>query len=75
MTRTQRQFVFFGALLMLNATLVFLGFALGLMDDLPGAGELPGPLASMPKWCTGVPIVYSVLTVRRTLLARHPGTS
>ena len=45
MTRTQRQFVFFGALLMLNATLVFLGFALGLMDDLPGAGELPEPLA------------------------------
>ena len=58
MTSTQRHFALFGALLILNATLVFLGFALGLMDGLPGAGKLPEPLASMPKWVLGLANVF-----------------
>jgi hypothetical protein len=67
MTGTQRQFAVFGALLVANAALVFLGFALGLMDDLPGAAEFPEPLAAMPKWLLGlanagiVLVLYGIL--------------
>ena len=54
MTSTQRQSVVFGALLVAKAVLAFLGFALWLMDDLPGAAELPEPFASMTKWRLGL---------------------
>jgi len=69
MTSGRRQFVVLGALLMVNATLVFLSFALGLMDDLPGGGELPQTLASLPKWLLGlanagiVVVLYGLLGV------------
>ncbi len=61
---------------MLNATLVFLGFALGLMDDLPGAGKLPEPLASMPKWVLGLAnagiilVLYGLLGLAGVWFAR-----
>lgn len=54
MTSSQPQPVVFGALLVANATLALLGFALRLMGVLPGAAELPEPLASMPKWRLGL---------------------
>ena len=53
MTHARRQLTVFSALLVANAMLVFLSFALGLMDNLPGAEQLPEPLASMPKWVLG----------------------
>ena len=54
MTSTQRQSVVFGALLVVNASPAFLGFALWLMGDLPGAAGLSAPHSSMPKWRLGL---------------------
>ncbi len=54
MPHRQRQLTLFGGLLAMDALLVFVAFALGLIDGLPGAGELPEPLASMPKWLLGL---------------------
>ncbi len=76
MSHRQRQLRLFGGLLVMNALLVFAAFALGLMNNLPGAGELPEPLASMPKWLLGlanagiVLVVYGLLGLAGVWFAR-----
>ena len=76
MSHRRRQLTLFGALVVTNALLVFVAFALGLMDELPGGGELPEPLASLPKWILGlanagiVVVVYGLLGLAGVWFAR-----
>ncbi len=76
MSQRRRQLTVFGGLLATNALLVFVAFALGLIDELPGAAELPEPLASMPTWFLGlanagiVLVLYGLLGLAGVWFAR-----
>jgi hypothetical protein len=76
MFHRRRQLTLFGALVAMNALLVFVAFALGLPNQFMAGQEIAEPFASMPGWLLGlanagiVLVLYGLLGLAGIWFAR-----